>query len=149
MHPYRAVLFALACIAAFSARAGAQAEGDSVLGRWYTEKCRAAFDFFRCGLEYKARMIALERPDMVDSRNPADSLKTRKIDGIVAIYGLHYDPGKRRWTNGKVYNPEDGRTYSCCCWLAPDGIHLFFRGYLGIGILGGSQTWTRERCDKK
>jgi uncharacterized protein (DUF2147 family) len=123
----------------------AQGTGDSILGKWYTEKCRALFDFYRCGREYKARMIPLERPDMVDSKNPVDSLRSRRLNGMTAVYGLTYDPAKKRWENGKVYDPEDGRTYSCYCRLDPDGSTLVFRGYIGVGFLGGSQKWTREK----
>jgi uncharacterized protein (DUF2147 family) len=105
------------------------------------------FEFYRCNQEYKARMIPLEKPDLADSHNPVDSLKTRKLKGITAVSGLHYDSRKKRWANGKIYNPDDGRTYSCYCSLSPDGT-LFFRGYIGIGMLGGSQKWTREMCTK-
>ena len=126
----------------------AQTEGDSIIGKWYTEGCQAQFDFFRSGKEYRAKLIPLDKPDMVDTKNPVDSLKTRKLMGAVTIYGLEYDPKKQRWHSGKVYNPEDGRTYNCYCTLRKGGTQLSFRGFLGISLLGGSQIWTREKCKK-
>ena len=125
-----------------------QTAGDKLLGRWYTEECRAAFDFYRCNQEYRARMIALEKPAMIHSKNPVDSLKTRKVNGMVAVYGLTYDPVKNQWVNGKVYNAENGKTYCCNCVLTGKGT-LIFRGFLGISLLGGSQTWTRAECAGK
>ena len=122
----------------------AQDEGDSITGKWYTEGCQAQFDFYRSGKEYKAKLYPLDKPDMLDSNNPTDSLKTRKLMGAITIYGLKYNAKKRRWENGKVYNPEDGRTYSCYCSLKKGGKRLFFRGFIGISLLGGSQIWTRE-----
>ena len=128
----------------------AQTSGDSIIGQWYTEGCKAKFDFYRCNNEYKARMIPLEESDMVDSNNPVDSLKKRKpkLNGATTIYGLQYDPKQRRWLKGKVYNPENGKTYSCYCALKKEGT-LFFRGFVGMAILGGSQIWTREACKEK
>jgi uncharacterized protein (DUF2147 family) len=139
---------AVITVCLFSTSIFAQPENDSLIGRWYTEGCQAAFDFYRDNQEYKARMIPLEKPDMVDSKNPVDSLKTRKLNGITSIYGLRYDSKGKRWANGKVYNPENGKTYSCHCSLAANGTRLFFRGYIGVSLLGGSQTWTREKCNK-
>ena len=126
----------------------AQTGGDSIIGQWYTEGCTAIFDFYRCNQEYKARMIPLKKPDMVDSHNPIDSLKKRRLNGITGVYGLEYDPKKKRWVNGKVYNPQNGKTYSCYCSLAAGGTRLYFRGYLGVSLLGGSQIWKREKCKK-
>ncbi|OGJ89787.1 MAG: hypothetical protein A2268_07340 [Candidatus Raymondbacteria bacterium RifOxyA12_full_50_37] len=137
----RLVLFCFSCVCA-------QSEGDSILGQWYTEKCQAAFHFYCSGQEYKAKMVPLEKPDMVDTKNPVDSLKTRKLNGTTTIYGLVYNSKKKQWENGKVYNPEDGRTYSCYCFLKKGGTQLFFKGYLGVSVLGGSQIWTREKCTK-
>jgi uncharacterized protein (DUF2147 family) len=127
--------------------APAQVDADAIVGQWYTEKCLAIFEFFRCGNDYRARMIALTKPAMVDSNNPVDSLRTRKVNGIVAVHGLIYNADKRQWVNGRVYNPEDGRTYSCYCTLKDDGKKLYFRGFIGVSVLGGSQVWTRE-CGK-
>lgn len=125
-----------------------QSCGDQILGKWYTERCQAIFDFYRCNQEYRARMTALEKPDMIDSKNPVDSLKTRKVNGIIAVYGLIYDPNKKQWVNGKVYNAENGKTYCCNCVLTEEGT-LTFRGFLGVSLLGGSQTWTRVGCGER
>lgn len=126
-----------------------QSVGDKILGPWYTEKCQAIFDFHQNGNEYRAKMIALEKPGMIDAHNPIDSLRTRKVSGIIAVYGLVYYAEKQQWVNGKVYNPEDGRTYSCYCSLRDGGTRMYFRGYIGVSVLGGSQVWTRAGCGEK
>lgn len=66
---------------------GAQVEGDSIVGKWYVDDKTAMFDFYRTGREYRARLLPLAHPDMVDINNPADSLKNRKLSGET-----------RRWT---------------------------------------------------
>ena len=141
-------LYAAIAVCLYSAGIFALPVNDSIIGQWYTEGCTAIFDFYRCDQEYKARMIPLKKPDMIDSNNPVDSLKSRRLHGITAVYGLTYDSKKKQWGNGKVYNPENGKTYSCNCVLTKEGT-LRFRGFLGVSLLGGSQTWTRERCKKE
>jgi uncharacterized protein (DUF2147 family) len=127
-----------------------QSEADSIIGKWYTEGCQAVFDFYRCDSgEYRARLFPLENPELTDKNNPVDSLTTRKLHGITAICGLEYDSAKRRWVNGTIYNPENGKTYSCCCWIKKRGTQMVFRGYIGVSLLGGSQIWSREKCFKK
>jgi len=44
-----------------------------------------------------------------------------------------------RW-HGTVTNPEDGKVYDAEIWVAEDG-NLRLHGYLGVPILGETQTW--------
>jgi len=120
----------------------AESDADGVLGTWYTEKCQARFEFYRIGDEYCARIHPLEKPEMLDENNPVDSLKNRKLKGNTTIFGLRYEEKETRWKGGKVYNPENGKTYGCVCRLKNGKLH--FRGFLGVSLLGGSQVWTRE-----
>ena len=51
-------------------------------------------------------------------------------------------PGK--WSGGRIYNPEDGKTYKCKLTLQDDGT-LKVRGYVGLSIFGKTQIWRRLR----
>ncbi len=132
----------------FSTAVFARPVNDSIIGKWYVEDKTAIFDFYRTGNEYRARLIPLAKPDMLDTNNSVDSLKGRKLSGATLIYGLVYDAKKNRWDGGRVYNPENGKTYFCHCTLAAEGAQLLFRGYLGVSILGQTQTWTRVTDSK-
>lgn len=149
MYPLKNTFFAAnILIALIFSPLFSQSGDDQLVGRWYTEKCKAAFDFFRSGEEYQARLIPFEIPDLIDSHNPVDSLKNRRLSGAITIYGLRYDAKAQRWHDGKVYNPENGKTYSCVCVITTEGT-LHFRGFIGVSVLGGSQVWTKGPCDKK
>ncbi len=132
----------------FSACIFAQPANDGIIGKWWVEGKTAQFDFYRIENEYRAVLIPLARPDMVDTNNPVDSLKNRKLSGAALIYGLIYDEKRKRWDGGKVYNPENGKTYSCHCMLTAASSKLLFRGYLGVSVLGQTQTWTRVAGNK-
>jgi uncharacterized protein (DUF2147 family) len=135
--------YAVLSVCLFSAGVFAQPEGDGLLGKWLLDDKTAIFDFYRAGYEYRARIITLAKPNLVDTNNPVDSLKTRKIAGLTLVHGLVYEAKKKKWGGGRVYNPENGKTYSCNCTLSADGVHLLFRGYLGVSLLGETRTWTR------
>ena len=60
--------------------------------------------------------------------------------GLQILHGLH--PDGESWTGGTVLDPDTGRTYKATLRLV-DHDHLLIRGYLGISLFGGSQTWTR------
>jgi uncharacterized protein (DUF2147 family) len=120
-----------------------QGEGDALLGKWFTEKRDAVFEFYRAGEEYRARLTPLKFPDLKDTKNPVDSLRGRALKGATLIYGLKYDEKKKEWTDGWVYNPQDGKSYHCYCTLKENGGELLFRGYLGVKLLGQTQVWKR------
>ncbi|MBK7099335.1 MAG: DUF2147 domain-containing protein [Sphingobacteriales bacterium] len=43
--------------------------------------------------------------------------------------------------NGRIYDPESGKTYNCKMWL--DDHQLKVRGFMGVSILGKTETFSR------
>jgi uncharacterized protein (DUF2147 family) len=54
----------------------------------------------------------------------------------VTRHGAEYD-------GGEILDPETGYVYRCKVALSDDGDKLMVRGYLGVSLLGRTQTWTR------
>jgi uncharacterized protein (DUF2147 family) len=46
------------------------------------------------------------------------------------------------WENGKIYDPKNGKDYSCKITMI-DNNKLDVRGFIGISLLGRTETWTR------
>jgi len=125
---------------------------DSILGLWNTPDRDARFEIYRCGVEYCGKISWLEEPNYpptksglagrpkVDLKNPDPALRGRTLLGIPLIQGLRFEGGNS-W-RGTIYSPEDGNTYKVKLTIAGD--RLMVRGYLGIVLLGRTQTWTRE-----
>lgn len=81
--------------------------------------------------------------DKVDSQNPDPGLRTRKLAGLALLSGFVQDQSNSNvWTGGEIYNPDDGKTYSCNLTVQ-DPKTLRVRGYVGLSILGKTQIWTR------
>lgn len=147
----RIALLVLFLTVLMAAPAGA-VDADSVIGFWNTQDNDALFEIYRCGSLYCGRISRLEEPNYpptdkhmpgrpkVDSHNPDPALRNRTLVGLPLISGFHYE-GDSSW-KGMIYNPEDGQTYRCNFSMAGEN-RLNVRGYIGIPLLGRTQTWTR------
>ena len=72
----------------------------------------------------------------------ADDRKGKPLIGLYIIRGLKRDGDV--WDGGTVIDPETGSVYKSSARLDDGGRKLVLRGYLGISLLGRSQTWQRE-----
>jgi hypothetical protein len=61
--------------------------------------------------------------------------------GLVIVWGMKHNGEK--YEDGNILDPRDGSVYNAELTVSPDGQKLFLRGYLGISLLGQTQTWTR------
>lgn len=49
------------------------------------------------------------------------------------------------WKGGDILDPESGKVYDCKIALINGGQQLTVRGFIGVSLLGRSQTWTRQQ----
>ncbi len=71
------------------------------------------------------------------------ALKDQKIIGMQILHGLRPD-GAQSYSGGEILDPDSGKTYHCKATLIDGGAELHMRGYIGIPLLGRTQTWVRE-----
>ncbi len=116
-----------------------------IIGNWLTQEKRAIFHIYEKDGKFFGKLVWSESPEGTDGNNPDESLRNRKTLGLDLLTDLVYNPKRDRWEKGNIYNPEDGHTYSSQCTLSDDGTKLYFRGFLGISLLGRTQTWTRVK----
>ena len=81
------------------------------------------------------------RPD-TDENNPDPALRNRPLIGLQLFEGFDY-AGKGRWSRGTIYDPNSGKTYRCIVTYV-DEVTLKVRGYIGVSLLGRTETWTRQ-----
>ncbi|MNR06667.1 hypothetical protein D3C85_1227480 [compost metagenome] len=78
----------------------------------------------------------------LDSKNPDENLKKRALLNLEILKDFDYDGSK--WTDGTIYDPKSGKTYSCNLSLKSTDV-LNVRGYVGISLLGRSETFRRVK----
>jgi uncharacterized protein (DUF2147 family) len=65
------------------------------------------------------------------------------MTGMTIINGMK--PDADTWDGGQILDPENGKLYKCKMHLDDDGQKLVVRGYVGVSLLGRSQTWIRQQ----
>ena len=68
--------------------------------------------------------------------------KDAPVIGLVIMRGITKQGSEYR--GGEILDPETGWTYRCRFTISAEGEKLFVRGYLGLAVLGRTQTWTRD-----
>ena len=69
----------------------------------------------------------------LDEKNPDKALRSTPCDSITVIEGLKYNPDKKRWDSGKIYDPTRGLRANVTCSFDSD-TSLKVRGTLmGFG----------------
>jgi uncharacterized protein (DUF2147 family) len=111
-------------------------------GRWLTEPGDGIIEISRAvDGSYQGRIIGGNAPRRVDSKNPDPARRQQLLLGQVILLGMHED-GAGAWSGGTIYDPDSGKTYKCHLEII-DADHLKVRGYIGVSLLGRSQTWSR------
>lgn len=121
-------------------------QADAILGTWLTEKKDAHVQIFKTGNRYFGKLVWIKDPfqadgktPKVDKENPDPALRKRTLLNLVFLHGFVFDDGI--WKDGKIYDPESGKTYSAKMKL--NGNVLDLRGYIGFSALGRTSSWTR------
>jgi uncharacterized protein (DUF2147 family) len=142
--------FALAIL--FAATTFARAE-PTVAGFWESRdsdgKTPTAWFLFSGKNEvYSARLVKGFKPKDENAPPPKElcdvcpgKKKNAHVMGLTLFWGMKRDG--LHYTEGSVLDPRDGSVYHALMNLSDDGQELEVRGYLGIPMLGKSQTWYR------
>jgi uncharacterized protein (DUF2147 family) len=69
--------------------------------------------------------------------------KDQPIIGLVFMSGLKKSGDE--YTDGQILDPDNGKVYKSKLTLVDGGKKVNVRGYIGIPMLGRSQTWLREQ----
>jgi uncharacterized protein (DUF2147 family) len=126
--------------------ANGKPEKDAILGEWINEKGDAKFLIYRSGGQYFGKITWGTGGDTKDSKNPDPKKREQDLVGLVILKDFEFK-GQKTWSGGTIYDPKDGKTYSCILNLKNPNL-LEVRGYVGITLFGRSETWTKVESTK-
>lgn len=131
--------------------AGSAFADDSPVGLWkniddVSGKPKALVRISESDGVLQGRIEKLFRPEGQD-QNPRcvkceGANKDQPILGLMFMWGLKKDGDE--YAGGEILDPDNGKVYKSKLKLADDGKKLTVRGYIGIPLLGRSQTWIRQ-----
>jgi uncharacterized protein (DUF2147 family) len=121
---------------------------DDILGKWVNPSGEGQVEIYKKGDKYFGKLAWLKEPNdekgkpKVDVKNPSASARTKPILGLEILKNFVFEDGK--WTDGSIYDPKTGKTYSCNLNIKENG-QLNIRGYIGISLIGRSESWKRAK----
>ncbi len=126
-------------------------KADDIIGNWKNGEATGIIQIYKtkAGL-YAGKLVWLKEPidpetgkAKVDKRNPDKSKRTNPTLGLVNMWGFVFDEEDKEWINGTIYDPKKGKEYSCKAKMI-DNNTLDVRGYIGISLIGRTDTWKRD-----
>ena len=145
---YARVFGSVAFAAAMASSALAQSPAASVEGDWIVQDKSGRVRIAPCKTDASrlcGNIVSMPKPNdaqgqpLRDANNPNAALKTRTILGLPLITGFKPN-GAGKWNGGKIYNPQDGKTYNSKLELTPAGT-LKVSGC--VAVICKAQIWTR------
>lgn len=146
------LLFAFATTCSASGAPQGTGAGDP-RGMWVNDKKKVGVRIEDCDGLLCGRIVWLKKPQDAggrskrDRHNPDAALRDRPLCGLKILGGFRR-VAENTWSDGQIYDPSDGRTYSSTLTLASDGT-LQVRGYLGLSLFGKTVAWARTRDRKE
>ncbi len=113
---------------------------------WYNTEKTAKIQIYKArDGNFYGKIVWLKIPTVdgkpkVDVHNPDKNRQNDPIMGLLILKGFKKD-GEHGYEDGTIYDPKNGKTYSCKMTL--DGDKLDVRGYVGFSLLGRTEHWTK------
>lgn len=143
-------IFVLLLLSSFSTASFAEKVlTDDILGFWLSAKKTGVVEIYKNDDKYEGKLVWIKDihdgkvKDKFDDENPDEKLKKRSLQGLKILDGFTFKDGQ--WSDGKIYDPESGKTYSSFMKLENKN-QINLRGYIGISLFGRTSEWTRQKA---
>jgi uncharacterized protein (DUF2147 family) len=141
-------LFALFALLGGKTFAQKHKSGD-IAGIWYNEEKTSKLQVYQEGNKFFAKIVWLKDPNdkntgkpRTDNLNPDVKLQNNPLLGLIVLKNFVFD-GDDEWNDGTIYDPKNGKTYSCKIHFGDSPNLLKIRGYIGLSLLGRNTYWTK------
>lgn len=124
---------------------------DLILGVWIPKNGKSHVKIEKVGTKYYGKVVWLKEPNdpktglpKTDDKNSDPNMRNQPIMGLRIMKDFTY-MGDGVFKDGRVYDPNDGKTYcGKITIISADEIDL--RGSIcGFSILGRTETWKRHK----
>ena len=144
------IAFSFLFVIGIFATSFAQSGADACVGTWLTGSKKGHIQVYKQGDKYFGKIIWIKEPNdpatgkpKLDNKNPDAAKKSQPLLNLINLRDFKFS-GENTWENGKIYDPENGKEYSCKMKLNNPN-QLDVRGFMGISLLGRTDSWTRMK----
>ena len=129
----------------------AAAQAASPAGLWKTvddntKREKSLVRIVESGGVYTGRVEKVIDPDSPKDavcKDCTDDRKDKPVVGMTIIRNMKASGDKDVFEGGDILDPNNGKVYSAKLTLVDGGKKLDVRGYIGMPMLGRTQTWQR------
>lgn len=134
------LILAAALVSALATAPAAAQTAEDAFGVWEHPDNGSHIRIAKCNGGLCATIIKVKDPSRKDVHNPDPAKRDRPVEGITIMSGAK-KTGDASWS-GKLYNTQDGETYSgSVTVLSKDKLEL--QGCVLGGLVCQGPTWTR------
>ncbi len=113
---------------------------DPIVGKWQNPSGEGRIEIYKKGNKFFGKLYWIKDANKKDEKNPDSNLRSRKIQGLEIL--TNFSKEGDTYIDGQIYDPKSGKTYSCKMTLKGKD-KLDIRGYMGVSLLGRTETWKR------
>ncbi|WP_415717480.1 DUF2147 domain-containing protein [Roseibium sp.] len=118
------------------------AQAADTRGDWVRPNGASKIRISSCGGSLCGKLIWLREPRN-DTQNPDAGKRSRPLVGVEIVQSMKPTSKTNQW-KGKVYNAEDGKTYTGFIQLTSAN-KLKLEGCVMGGLICKGETWTRSK----
>lgn len=136
------------CLLVWSGTVAIAQKKDDILGKWVNPSAEGQIEIYKKGEKYFGKLAWIKEPNdaagkpKLDVKNPVASQRSRSLLGLELLKDFTFEGDE--WSGGTIYDPQTGKTYSCKLTIKSNG-QLNIRGYIGISLIGRSESWKRVK----
>jgi uncharacterized protein (DUF2147 family) len=138
----RRITFALAVIL-LTLLGQSQVRAGDIVGNYIVPSKDGAIQIYESKGKYYGKIILNKDPAKLDINNPDKEKQKRKVLGLDILNAFTFD-GDDTWKDGTIYDPKNGKTYSCKITRNDNG-DLNIRGFIGVSLLGRTETFVKVK----
>jgi len=128
------------------------ASNDTIIGTWMPGAKTSHVRIFKGANaafkgKYYGKIVWIKEPNdesgnpKTDMNNPSETKRTTALLDLIILRDFVWDEGDGEYNKGTIYDPNNGKTYSC--YMKLDGDKLNVRGYIGIALIGRTDEWNK------
>lgn len=120
---------------------------NDISGYWLTAQKGSIIQFSKTGNTFSGKMAWNRNPydksgkPLKDVNNPDKSKRNNPLIGTEMVTGLTYNPKTDTYENGKIYQPNTGKSFNCTVKLTDKNTVMHLTG--GVGFITKTLVWTR------
>lgn len=138
----------IACLLACTFFVAAHAQKHAIEKTWYNAEKTSKIRIFKAtDGKYYGKIVWLKTPNddkgnpRTDKENPDEAKQTKPLMDLLILTGFAATKDPNVFEGGKVYDPNNGKTYCGKLTLKENAIDL--RGYIcSMSFLGRTSQWT-------